>query len=84
MDQKTWRANKLGGPNTKLGGPVPGRPTRNAATDFNALVYFILFYFCGGNLNLHPLGFLYTCLFCLIINNFLIIIIITIVKGSAF
>ena len=30
---KTWRANKLGRPNTKLGGPVPGRPTRNAATD---------------------------------------------------
>ena len=30
--QKTWRANKLGGPNSKLGGPVPGRPTRSAVT----------------------------------------------------
>ena len=37
--QKTWLANKRGGTNTKLGGPetklvrpVPGRPTRRAAT----------------------------------------------------
>ena len=32
MGQKTWRANKLDGPNNELGGPVPGRPTRSAAT----------------------------------------------------
>ena len=31
MGKKTWRANKLGRPNTKLGGPVPGRPTLSAA-----------------------------------------------------
>ena len=33
MDGSKHLANKLGGPNTKLGGPVPGRPTRSAATN---------------------------------------------------
>ena len=32
VGQKTLRANELGGPNTKLGRPVPSRPTRSAAT----------------------------------------------------
>ena len=32
VGQKTGWANKLGGLNTKLGGPVPGRPTCSAAT----------------------------------------------------
>ena len=30
--KETIWANKLGGPNIKLGGPVPGRPTSSAAT----------------------------------------------------
>ena len=34
---KTGWANKLGGPNTKLGGPVPIRPTRSAATAFRPI-----------------------------------------------
>ena len=29
---KDLGANKLGGLNTKLGGPMPGRPTHSAAT----------------------------------------------------
>ena len=33
LDQtKTGWANKQSGPNTKLGGPVPNRPTRSATT----------------------------------------------------
>ena len=32
VGKKTWRANKLGKPNTKLGGPMHRRPTRSAAT----------------------------------------------------
>ena len=32
VGQITWWVNKLGGPNTKLSGLVPGRPTRSTAT----------------------------------------------------
>ena len=32
VGQKTRLANKLSGPNTKLSGPVPGRPTHSAGT----------------------------------------------------
>ena len=35
VGQKIWRANKLGGPNNKLGGPVRGRPTHSTATGLN-------------------------------------------------
>ena len=35
VGQKTWRANKLAGPNTKPGGPVPGRPTCSAVTELH-------------------------------------------------
>ena len=39
MGQKTGWANKLGEPNTKLGGPVPDRPTRSAATACSCLLH---------------------------------------------
>ena len=32
VGQTTWWANKLSGPNIKLGGLVLGRPTRSAVT----------------------------------------------------
>ncbi len=32
VGQQTWQAIKLGRPNTKLGGPVPSRPTSSATT----------------------------------------------------
>ena len=40
MGQNTWQANKLGGPNITLAGPVPGRPTRSVAIGGDAGIMF--------------------------------------------
>ena len=51
MGQKIGWANELGGPNTKLDGPVPSRPTHSTATATTSITLPIINYIISSDTN---------------------------------